>query len=493
MRYIVTADEMREYDKNTIEQIGIPGLVLMERAAMAVASEITKRFTEETVFIVCGVGNNGGDGLALARILMDLHFDVTICVVGDTARASESWKQQRRILEHYSPKIIEEMTLVQGKSYTVVVDALFGVGLSRDITGRYALAIQHMNDLSAYKVAVDIPSGISSDNGRVLGCAFQADVTVTFAFAKLGMYKAKAREYIGRCVLADIGINEKAFLDSGPGYFTYDEMPHMLMPQRTPDGNKGTFGKVLVVAGFEHMIGAGILCARAALEMGSGMVKVICPAENRAILQATLPDVLYGDTDDLQDSLSWADVVVIGPGLGTSNQATRVLEQVLALSMLPIVVDADALNLISKNESLKDALKSYVGEKILTPHMGELSRLTRNEMAYLKENVTDVAKEWSKEYHCNMVCKDARTVVVGWNREMVYLNTSGNSGMATAGSGDVLAGIIAALLAQKEQAFDASCKGVYLHGLTGDEAASVHSEYGVTASRIIENIKALYR
>ncbi len=493
MRYIVTADQMREYDKNTIEQIGMPALVLMERAAMAVASVIFENFSCGKVLILCGVGNNGADGLALARLLMDMHFEVTICVIGEEERASQQWKQQRMILTHYSPEIIEDMDLVKGRDFTVVADALFGVGLSREMKGKYALAIKQVNEMNGYKVAVDIPSGISSDSGKVLGCAFKADITVTFAFAKIGMYKAGAQEYIGRLMIADIGINERAFQGRMPIAFTFDEEPHLLMPYRNPDGNKGTFGKVLIIAGFEHMVGAAILSSRAAMELGCGMVKVICPYENRAILQTAIPDVLYGDMESLQESLKWANVVVVGPGLGTSNQATMIMKQILTHSGLPIVIDADALNLISANETLKEGLKRYPGDKILTPHMGELSRLTQKEIPYLKENVSDIAKECSKEYHCNIVCKDAKTVVVGCNEDLMYVNSSGNNGMATAGSGDVLSGMIAALLAQKENAFNAACKGVYLHGLSGVEASLNHTEYGVTASRIIENIKALYR
>lgn len=493
MRYIVTGDEMREYDKNTIERIGIPSLVLMERAAMAVASVIVQSYKPCNVLIVCAVGNNGADGLALARLLLDLKYDVSICIIGDKTRASKQFKEQLHILAHYEPRWIEKPTDVRRQSFDVIIDALFGVGLSREVTGEYALMIEQINAMDGYKVAVDIPSGICTDTGKVLGCAFRADVTVTFAYAKKGMYYYPGNDYVGQLVVADIGINEKAFGDKKPAMFTYNESPHILLPQRRADGNKGTFGKVLIIAGFEHMIGAAIISARAALEMGAGMVKVLCPIENRAILQSAVAEVLYGTCEELEESLVWADVVVVGPGLGKSSKAVEILEQVLAKATHPLVLDADALNLISEVSKLQQVLKVYDKDIILTPHMGELARLAHTGVSDVKEHITDIAMHLAKEYHVVMVCKDAQTLVASQDKDMLYLNVSGNNGMATAGSGDALTGMIGALLAQKEPAFEAACKGVYLHGFAGSEAANKYTQYGVTASRIIDNIKDLYR
>lgn len=493
MKYIVTADEMREYDNNTIERIGIPALVLMERAAMAVRDVILRELPQGRVLIVTGCGNNGADGLALARLLAEQGWEAVVCPVGNPAHASAQYEQQMAILQHYPVEIRNaEKVFLQPqeeaqRSFDVVVDAIFGVGLSREVTGEYAKVLELMNALQARKVAVDIPCGISADTGKVLGTAFRADVTVTFGFGKRGLYLYPGADYTGQIHVADIGITQRAFFNKMPQMFTYDEAPQRLMPKRREDGNKGTFGKVLIVAGFGHMIGAAILCARAALQMGAGMVKVLCPLENRAILQSAVPEVLYGTCEDLESSIKWANVITIGPGLGKSAEAEQVLEEILQKAKLPLVLDADALNLISASAEGKKLLQSYPAAKILTPHVGELSRLCKQEIEVLKEQLPLVAKKQAKEYHCIMVCKDARTIVAG-EEGMIYLNLSGNSGMATAGSGDVLTGVIAALLGQKQEAFAAATVGVYLHGLAGNQARDVYTEYGVTASRLIENM-----
>lgn len=505
MKYIVTGDEMKEYDNNTITQIGIHEMVLMERAALAVHDVIwdeCKVF--QKILIVAGTGNNGADGLALARLFAENECDVEVCLLGNQQKATEQFRKQLEILSHYPVFVWEKEGALQKlvsyaqkevKRYGIIVDALFGVGLSRKITGEFAAAIEAMNALQGDKIAVDMPSGICANTGRVMGVAFRADITVTFGFGKLGLYLYPGSDYAGQLEVEDIGISKRAFFGREPEWFCYTESPFTFLPERRRDGNKGTFGKVLVIAGFEQMAGAAVLCARAALELGAGMVKVICGKENREILQKSVPEVLYGTCEDLESSIKWADVVAIGPGLGKSEQASQLLQQVLKECTLPLVLDADALNLISESAEKKALLQAYQEPKILTPHIGELARLCGLTVAEIKENVSEVAKQLAKEYHSVMVCKDARTIVSG-EGEKLYLNLSGNDGMATAGSGDVLTGMIAALLAQsmeRREAFRAACTGVYLHGWAGEAAKVNYTEYGVTASRIIENIKRLFR
>lgn len=504
MRYIVTADEMKEYDNNTIGRIGIPALVLMERAALAVRDVIMENCSEPgKALIVAGTGNNGADGLALARLLSEVGWQAEVCAIGNPERGTEQYKQQTEILVHYPVKLwngevaaqrLREISKEAPQDFEVIVDAIFGVGLSRAVTGEFGEAIEAMNALQGFKVAVDIPSGICADTGKVLGIAFRADQTVTFGFRKLGLCLYPGADYAGQIHVADIGITERAFFGHLPKVFSYEEAPEVLLPKRRGDGNKGTFGKVLVIAGFGQMIGAAILCARAALELGAGMVKVLCPMENRAILQTAVPEVLYGTCEDLESSLKWADVVAIGPGLGKSKQAESVLEQVLRQADLPLVIDADALNLLSESEEKRILLREYPGRKVLTPHVGELARLCGLSVSEVKEQFSEVAKRLSKEYHSIMVCKDARTLVAD-ESEQLYLNLSGNNGMATAGSGDVLTGMIASVLGQqggKADAFAAATVGVYLHGLAGDAAREHYTEYGVTASKVVENIRSLH-
>lgn len=492
MKYIVTGREMKEYDNNTISKIGIPSLVLMERAALSVSDCINNMNGDGRILILCGIGNNGADGLAIARILSERSFQVDVFILGNIEKASLDFKHQFQLLKHYPVQVLDELEdeNVFMFKYNVIIDAIFGVGLSRDITGKIREIIDIVNRISAFKISVDIPSGVSAEDGHVMGCAFKADKTVTFGFAKRGLYLFPGTEYCGEVLVADIGISPLAFMGKCPEMFTYDEIPQKILPNRKKDGNKGTFGKVMIVAGLEKMTGAAILCARAALEMGAGMVKVISSEENRGIIQTAVPELLYGCYEDVECSMQWADVIAVGPGLGKSNLAYKYLETILEKSKLPIIMDADALNLISESEELKQLVRQYENTIIMTPHMGEMSRLASVSMAEAKSNRFEVAKTLSLEYHSIIVCKDARTCVVD-EYNMIYLNITGNNGMATAGSGDALTGMISALMAQINNGFEASCIGVYLHGMAGDVACEKYTEYGVTAGRLIENIKAI--
>lgn len=492
MQYLVTAAQMKEYDNNTINVIGIPALVLMERAALAIRDEINALCMKTRVLIVAGVGNNGGDGVALARLLSEQNYMVTVCVVGDFRKATESFRTQWNILKHYSVEIIDTNYLLELNTdiYEVIVDAVFGVGLSREITGEFAEIIQKMNHMKGYKIAVDIPSGVCTDTGKILGCAFRAEKTVTFAFCKLGMMLYPGTEYAGKIMVKDIGITEKAFLSNSPEVFTYQSDIKELLPKRQKDGNKGTFGKVLVIGGFDNMVGAAILCSKAVLEMGAGMVRVICPLQNRDVILNTVPEIIYSTLEELEKALKWSDVVIIGPGLGKSMEAYETLDFLLSNTEKICVFDADALNLISDNLQLKEKMITYKGIKILTPHIGELARLLNVSIGEIKNDYINVAKNCAKEYHGIAVCKDARTLVT-MNDKPIYLNISGNNGMATAGSGDVLAGILGGLCAQGMEPFEASCLGVYLHGMAGDNAKEQFTEFGLTASKIIENIAGI--
>ncbi len=497
MQFVVTAEEMKEYDNNTIEHIGIPGLVLMERAALKVKEAILEEKKElQSVLIVTGVGNNGGDGLALARLLVAEGVRVTVCRFGDYSKATESFCVQKKILEHYPVEFLEEEKALEGlkefarvgAAFDVIVDALFGVGLSRPLEGIYSEIILALNRVRGFKVAVDIPSGICANTGRELGCSFVADLTVTFGFAKRGLYLFPGVHSVGKLIVADIGIDERSFMEHPPRVFTYRDNPCKYIPVRKKDGNKGTFGKVLLIAGFEKMAGAAMLSATAALRMGAGMVKVILSPENRGIFQAALPEVMCADSNELSSCLAWADVVAIGPGLGKSEEVKKLFKELLEQSELPLIVDADALNILSEDKSIKEAYLAYKGIKVMTPHMGEWSRLIGKSVAELKEDFFENATKSALTFNAIMVCKDARTLVAHPDGN-VYLNTTGNNGMATAGCGDVLTGVIAALLGQNEDVFAMVTTAVYLHGLSGDYAFETYTEYGVTAGRLVDNLR----
>lgn len=494
MKYLVSAEEMKRYDRDTIEKIGIPAMVLMERAALAVVEEICSicetfaaPYRQQRVFVLAGMGNNGGDGLAIARLLSEEGFRVEVKCVGNPRKASGQWQEQYAILQHYGVTFVE--TPGQ-EAYDCLVDALFGVGLSREITGEYQEAIAEFNGLQGYKIAVDLPSGIHTDSGAILGNVIKADITVTFGFCKRGLVYYPGCEYAGKVKVADIGITKRSFFGVEPGMFTYDESVEVLCPKRNPAGNKGTFGKILLVAGSNNMAGAAILAGKAAYRAGAGMVKVITPEQNRVIMQEVLPEALLGTEDDLSDSLKWADVLVVGPGLGKSDGALKCLRAVIAQSRKPLVIDADGLNLLSEHMDLQEqlALHGRDGRDILlTPHMGELARLAGKTIADCKEHPVDVAMALAEKWNAVVVAKDARTHVCAPGRA-VYLNSSGNSGLATAGSGDVLAGVCGALLGQGMDGFEAASLSVYLHGKAGEAVSLRLGESGCMAGDLVEEI-----
>lgn len=494
-QYLVTAAEMQRYDKQTIERIGIPAMVLMERAALETLHYIQTHFSEGSALILAGVGNNGGDGLALARLLLERGWQVEIWCVGNQKKASAQWQEQYHILEN--GMFFGEDTLFSSiprqEEYTIMIDALFGVGLSREITGEWKEAVSLFNRIKGYKIALDLPSGIHADTGSVLGTAVRADATVTYGFAKRGLFLFPGREYAGKTQTADIGITERSFFGTIPEVFTYAVSPGELLPERTEDGNKGTFGKVLVVAGSVNMAGAAILASRAAYRAGAGMVKVITPEENRVILQTAVPEALFGTEQSLQDGMEWADVFVAGPGLGRGEMAQYCLERVIAYGKKPLVLDADGLNLLAKAPALQEklALQGREGRKlILTPHVGELARLTGSPISETKQNLLQQGKQLAEKLHAVVVAKDAATFVCG-EEQSSYLNCCGNSGMATAGSGDVLAGITGTLLAQTEDAFETALTAVYLHGKAGELASERKGKHGCMAGDIAEALGSL--
>lgn len=521
VKYLVTAEEMRRYDSYTIKNIGIPARVLMERAALA-ALEAAERFAgaaaaqtghfggaeaggsceggkpgggtafrrageKRTALVMAGTGNNGGDGLALARLLASRGYAVEVWCVGSLEKATEQWKSQRAILENYSVKFCGKPA---GTEYTVIIDALFGVGLCRELTGSFREAVEIFNGLRGWKLALDIPSGVDADTGRIWGEAVRADATVTFGFWKRGLVLYPGCERAGEVTLADIGISPMSFQGEAPRMYALEGDPWELLPKRDPAGHKGTFGKVLLAAGSRNMAGAAILAARAAYRAGAGMVKVITPEENRVILQTAVPEALLGTPEDLEKSLNWADVAAVGPGLGQDETALSCLSRIIRESRLPLVIDADGLNLLSCGGDLAREL-SRQGEQgrsiVLTPHVGELARLAGMPAESLREDISGEAQRLSARIHGTVAAKDARTFICR-EGDPICVNLGGNSGMATAGSGDVLTGVIAGLMAQGMDGYRAACVGVYVHGAAGDRASARLGPYACTAGDLISNL-----
>ena len=494
MKYLVNSREMRQYDNNTSQILKVPSLLLMEQAALAAVEEIEKLAEDKKrpILIVCGVGNNGGDGFAVGRILFLKGYAVELVLVGDVKKASEQNVKQQEILSAYRVPILQEIP--EKKDYQMVIDAIFGVGLTRNIEGEYKVVIEAMNALEGMKLALDIPSGVSADDGTVQGVAFRADVTITFAFDKVGLHLWPGNEKTGEIIVKEIGITERSFLGQEPKGMAYEATDLEVLTMRPSHSNKGTFGKLLVIAGSINMAGAAVLAGKSAYTTGCGLVRLLTPEENRTIIQSTLPEAILTTYDEknvdlevVKDALEWADAILIGPGIGTQSAAEVILKQVLEVRNLPVIMDADALNLLAKDTK---CLCQPHGEIIVTPHLGEMSRLTGESVSEIQKNLIATARSFSNTYQVTCVLKDERTIVSVPNGK-IYVNLSGNAGMATAGSGDVLSGIIASLVVQGYSSEKAAPLGVYLHGEAGDVMVEETGKAGLIASDLIEGVRRI--
>ena len=491
MKYFPTGAQMRSADLYTIEKIGIPSMVLMERAALECVRLMEAENLEfKRVLILCGAGNNGGDGYAIARLLHLKGYEVDIYFVGNENSRSEENKKQKSIANYYG---IPEIEVIE-KEYSLVIDAVFGTGLKRNVEDAYAEAIEMANNMEAQKVAIDIPSGIHDEDGKVMGTAFCADYTLAIAFIKRGLLLFPGASFAGRILVGDIGITEHTLekVDLTYGY-EFEDLKYRF-PMRIPNSHKGSYGRVLIIAGSKGMSGAAYLCAKAAYAVGAGLVQIYTHEENRIILQQLLPEAIistYKDYEEekIADLLEWADVVEIGSGLGRSKISEQLVAYVISHVKGKCVVDADALNLISEHP---EWMRETIGDFIFTPHMKEMSRLTGYTVSNIVDNRIKILKNFVNLHKITCVLKDARTFVADGS-ELIYMNTSGNSAMAKAGSGDVLAGMIVGIAAQGKEAYESATLGVYLHGLAGDCTREEKGKYSVFASDLIDSISKVLK
>lgn len=486
MRYVLTGEQMQYADKYTIEQMKVPSCVLMERAALKVIEILEKEKIDcSNALVVCGSGNNGGDGLAIARLLHLKGMHVDICYVGSQENASEENKRQYIIARNYGISI---RTTIDKKEYSVIIDALLGIGLKRELTGNYFEIIKQLNLMNGTKVAVDIPTGVCDTTGKIKGCAFCADITVCFAFEKIGMLLEKGRFYVGKTYVVDIGIMPEA-LPEGYKLYTYDKNDEVIsIPKRDINGNKGTFGKILLIAGSKGMAGAAYFNAKAAYLAGAGLVQIYTHEENRMILQQLLPEAIIStyetfDVNQLNLLINWCDVLLIGSGLGKSDISEKIFTYVMQYSKVPCVIDGDGLTILSKRLSFLENKKQV----ILTPHLKEMSRLLQCTVEEIQKNRIEMLKDFVCRYPIVCAMKDARTLVAG-EEDDVYINTTGNQSMAKAGSGDILAGITVGFLAQKMSCRKACELAVYVHGVCGDYAKDEKGSYSVLASDLLDRI-----
>ena len=538
MKYVLTGNEMAGADRRTWETIGIPAIVLMERAALAVAQEVTDRYPGlRKATVLAGPGNNGADGLAVGRLLIDRGYHVQFLLLsGKEPPEGSSLMTQRKILTAYgaAPEVFTKEALYLF-SPQIIIDALFGTGLGRPLDGAAAVIAETVNayreETGCRVAAVDLPSGISSEDGSVMGCAVRCDITVTFAYYKRGHFLYPGCTYCGDTVLRQIGIHDRSFTCSGgslPEMYTPErEDAAQLMAFRDPGGNKGTFGKILIVAGSYAMCGAALLCAEACMRSGAGMVKIFTRQENRVIIQERLPEAMLTVYDVLPEDpaerviaakklreillkdLAWADAAAVGPGIGRGEEAELILETILsavsenagddAAELRGIVLDADALRIIAAGEKYDALLKGRKKEVIciLTPHLAEFADLVHVPVKEAARNRIPLMRRLADRYGCTILGKDARTMIVSHGIRQTALITNGNSGMATAGSGDVLTGITAAMLFA---AADHSCLGqnaaqlaTYVHADAGDRSRDKSGEQAMLAGDMVSALGEVFR
>ncbi|MDD8027341.1 MAG: NAD(P)H-hydrate dehydratase, partial [Acidobacteriota bacterium] len=487
-----------------------PGPVLMENAGLRIVDEIVKRFPEparERIVVVAGKGNNGGDGLVVARHLRqrggkpvvlllaakdDLKGDAALNLAAAEKSGVEvvdastelCWKKQKTILAHAS----------------IIVDAIFGTGLDKPAAGVYAVAIDDINKARGFKVAVDIPSGLSSDSFSLIGPSVKADLTVALAAPKIGHIFAPASERVGELVVADIGIPK--YLMEAPELklsLTGPEDVRPLFAPRRRDGHKGTYGHLLVIAGSVGKTGAAVLAGKAALRMGAGLVTIATaeravPTVARAmaeLMTEPLPETPAGTVSlealsALERILKGKNGVVLGPGLSTDPSTALLVLAFLPRLKVPVVIDADGLNILAEH---LDILKKLTQPVVLTPHPGEFARLTGRTVAGVLDKRLELAPAFAREHNVILVLKGHHTLIAAPDGR-VFINPTGNPGMATGGSGDVLSGMIGSLMVQSKDIPAAVRAAVYAHGLSGDLAAAKLGERSLIAGDIIRFLPA---
>lgn len=481
----------------------------MERAAYETAKVIMHNDGHlKNILVVAGSGNNGGDAVAVGRILHENGYAVSIFLAGKPDSMTEQTKLQRNIASASGVRFIEGAQYYNEISsqycdevfsgYDIIIDGLFGVGLSRNVEGRYADIIKSINKSQSKIYSIDIPSGINASTGQVMNTAVQADCTVTYGLLKTGLALYDGREYAGNVFVKDIGFPGGAVKEADIHEFFFEREDMARLPARKSLSNKGTYGKVLVIAGGKGMSGAAFMSAKAAYRSGCGLVKVLTCSKNVSVISSMLPEaiVLGIDWEDYETvgavidrEVSWADAVVLGPGLGTDAMARTIVKYVLQSGTCSIVVDADAINIVAAdvNDGIRKIYSDNLRRIIVTPHLKEMSRLSGDSIALIRDDMSGYVMQYcAKNKDVVLTLKDACTVV--GDGQSVYFNMSGNDAMATGGSGDVLTGIVASFIAQGLDRYDAACMGVYVHGLSGDDACKRLSRYSVMAGDIIESL-----
>ncbi len=502
---ITTTEQIRRMDRQAMEEFSIPEEILMENAGRAAASVLAANcgIKGRRILVIAGTGNNGGDGLVVARLAHSQGGLVALAVIGDPERfqgaARINWEMVKKLplAVHCRPE--RESLAREISRADFLVDAIFGTGLTREVEGIYSAAIQLINESGKKVLSLDLPSGINGDTGQVMGRAVRADYTVTFGLPKVGNVLYPGYALGGRLFYSPISYPPELALHSDLKVALNDHIP---LPERSPTAHKGSVGEALIVAGSGNYYGAPLLAALSFLKAGGGYARLALPASLAPALAGVGSEIVFApqketasggiareNRDDLVALAERADIVVIGPGLGGTEETGRLVLDILEATEKPVIVDGDGLTALSREPFL---LLKRRAPTVLTPHLGEMSRLLKRSKEEIDHNRILFAREAAGNLKAILVLKGAHSLIACPEGE-VFVNLTGNAGMATAGSGDILPGTIAAMYGQGLPLLEAVKKGVYLHGLAGDLAAREKGQDGIIARDIMESLPEALR
>lgn len=505
---VVKSQEMRDIDSKMVTEYGLPSLLLMEHAAQAITLEVEKLFLKPSrALIAVGVGNNGGDALAVARLLHMKGWQVSIICTSDVNQLSTDAAMMYKTIKKYIAQgdisfytSVEELHSHQQEgfsSWALCIEGLFGTGCNRVIEGQEKSLIKWINQQKMPVIAIDIPSGIHGDSGEVMGVAIKATWTICLGLPKPGNVLYPGAHYNGQLVVVDIGLEPKLIEATPNSMEIIDEQFFSFLPKRHNDSHKYTYGRVLIIAGSKEMPGAAALAALSAYRMGCGLVTVLTEDEAKNTILQWLPeavvktytknsDAFTMEEESIINSMEQANAILIGPGCGCDATTLKLMELALE-QQTTVVLDADALTVLSKNLGLLENSRAHV---ILTPHHGEMSRLTGFSSSAVGENALKLVKSFSRQYQVITVLKGSRTLISDLEG-YTYINLTGNNGLSTGGTGDVLAGMMVSLLAQGTQPMAAATFSVYCHGLAGDVASKKNGVRGMLARDVIDGISTV--
>jgi len=494
---LASSDQIKEIDTLSTRKYGIPSLIRMEAAGLKSYEIIKEEYGPRNALIVVGTGNNGGDGLVIARYLLLDNYKCTICIIKTSKIKSKDFDINLSIVKKLGASLIKDWRAIRPNKHDLIIDSIFGVGLNRSLSSNIQKIIKKLNASTVPICSVDIPSGLNPNNGQTFSASILADSTITYDFAKPGLVTDPGAKFSKKIYIVKLPTPE-ILSKKLNNFYINDNFFKNFFKSRNKSSNKGTFGHVLIIGGSRGMPGAVSLSGLAAYKSGAGLITLCVPKCISSSLKNKIPEAIVLDVPNSKDLHTIDESkfiesiknrirknptsVVIGPGLGNRKGLLKIIEDSLAYFDCPIILDADALNLISQKIN---TLKKFKNEIIITPHPGEMSKITSKSVKEIQENRIKIAQFISQKTGCISLLKGFRTIITNKSGQ-VYINGSGNEGMATGGMGDALTGIIASFIGQGYSTTESTILGAYIHGKAGDSIASVSSKRGILASEIIK-------